>query len=391
MIRSSHDAIVHSRSLRVVDLSRWQTRDRPDRRESEGRSVEDRSVGSPAVYRKLAEIAAAIGTSGFYEALSRLLMELVDSDRLIVVRYTRYGAPEFIINTAMARPAIEFYLEDLYRFDPLYAYCRAHRKGIVVTLNALRRKDNANRYYDEILRTAGIYDEIAVLLPAPGQIFIGVCCDESQRRFRKSEIQAIRSVYPLLDALHRAHLDHALRLTVAGGHAPFRETPRAMVLLDRNRQLVYCSDDWRKLQKNNPEFDFSAKAFGSPSGIAPVNADHLLHWQQLSDSFGVAPSGWMCVIERCSPEASKIDLDCLVDQFSKRHGLTPRETEITSLSILGYPNALIARKLCISHGTVKNHRYRLYQKLDITTERELFAMILQSLLEQDARPALIVG
>lgn len=357
--------------------------------ESEDRIVHDQAddvtrgpldAGSASVYRRLAEIARSIGKPAFYRTLARLLMDLVGSDRLIVVRYTRYGAPEFIINTAMAKPAIEFYLEGLYRFDPLYAYCRTHRKGRVVTLNSLRRNDIANRYYDEILRTASIYDEISILLPAPGQIFIGVCCDESRRRFRLSEVQAIRNIYPLLDALHQAHLDRVLWLTMAGGHEPFRETPRAMMLLDRNRRLVYCSEDWRKLESDNPQIDCCSAVDRSPSGVLPLNAGHILHWQRLSDSFGVAPSGWICAIERRSPEALKVDLDSVVHRFSRRHGLTSRESEITALSIFGYPNEIIARKLCISHGTVKNHRYRLYRKLDISTERELFAMILHGIL-----------
>ena len=42
------------------------------------------------------------------------------------------------------------------------------------------------------------------------------------------------------------------------------------------------------------------------------------------------------------------------------------------LVLSGYPTATIASKLGISVGTTKNHRRKIYQKLDITTERELF-------------------
>ncbi|WP_409563239.1 LuxR C-terminal-related transcriptional regulator [Hyphomicrobium sp. MC8b] len=47
----------------------------------------------------------------------------------------------------------------------------------------------------------------------------------------------------------------------------------------------------------------------------------------------------------------------------------------------GFTNEAVAKRLGIGTGTVKNHRKRLYFKLDITTERELFTMFLESLLE----------
>ena len=52
--------------------------------------------------------------------------------------------------------------------------------------------------------------------------------------------------------------------------------------------------------------------------------------------------------------------------------LSAREREVVQLILAGHPSAGIARKLGIAGGTVKNHRRRIYEKLDITTERELF-------------------
>ncbi len=58
-------------------------------------------------------------------------------------------------------------------------------------------------------------------------------------------------------------------------------------------------------------------------------------------------------------------------RFSRRHGLTARETDILALTLNGHANAAIAARLGITVGVVKNHKHRLYNKLDITTEREL--------------------
>ncbi|HEX3217546.1 MAG TPA: helix-turn-helix transcriptional regulator [Aestuariivirgaceae bacterium] len=52
--------------------------------------------------------------------------------------------------------------------------------------------------------------------------------------------------------------------------------------------------------------------------------------------------------------------------------LSSRERQLVGLILAGYPTALIAKRLGISVGTVKNHRRSIYRKLDITTERELF-------------------
>lgn len=68
-------------------------------------------------------------------------------------------------------------------------------------------------------------------------------------------------------------------------------------------------------------------------------------------------------------------------RFARSQGLTPREVEITALCLRGYPNAAIARSLSISHGAVKNHKLRLYRKLDITTERELFSLFFDTATE----------
>jgi DNA-binding CsgD family transcriptional regulator len=59
--------------------------------------------------------------------------------------------------------------------------------------------------------------------------------------------------------------------------------------------------------------------------------------------------------------------------------LSNRERQLVGLILAGYPTALIARRLSISVGTVKNHRRSIYRKLDITTERELFLQYFEQL------------
>jgi DNA-binding CsgD family transcriptional regulator len=71
------------------------------------------------------------------------------------------------------------------------------------------------------------------------------------------------------------------------------------------------------------------------------------------------------------PGLPPIDYKAALDGFL-RGQLTPRERDIVRLILVGYPNAKIAERLDLSLNTVKNHKKRMYLKLDITTERELF-------------------
>lgn len=57
--------------------------------------------------------------------------------------------------------------------------------------------------------------------------------------------------------------------------------------------------------------------------------------------------------------------------------LSQRERELVQLILAGHPTATISGRLGITVGTVKNHRRRIYEKLDITTERELFLQFFQ--------------
>jgi DNA-binding CsgD family transcriptional regulator len=57
--------------------------------------------------------------------------------------------------------------------------------------------------------------------------------------------------------------------------------------------------------------------------------------------------------------------------------LSVRERELVQLILSGRPTATIAQRLDIAIGTVKNHRRRIYAKLDITSERKLFLQFFQ--------------
>jgi len=56
--------------------------------------------------------------------------------------------------------------------------------------------------------------------------------------------------------------------------------------------------------------------------------------------------------------------------------LTPREQEIVRLLLAGHSTKSAARELGISDGTVKVHRKHLYQRLDVSSQAQLFRCFL---------------
>jgi DNA-binding CsgD family transcriptional regulator len=67
--------------------------------------------------------------------------------------------------------------------------------------------------------------------------------------------------------------------------------------------------------------------------------------------------------------------------------LTPREEQIVQLVGEGLPSGEIASKLAVSAHTVKNHLYRIYEKLGISNRSELILYALSS--RQSKAPPLI--
>jgi DNA-binding CsgD family transcriptional regulator len=73
--------------------------------------------------------------------------------------------------------------------------------------------------------------------------------------------------------------------------------------------------------------------------------------------------------------------------------LTERESEIVGLLLKGHSAKSVARALRISPGTVRNHMKKIYAKLDISSQTELFARFLEALAraEGDGGNAPAVG
>ena len=337
-------------------------------------------IGSTAFFEAVGEVARSAGEETFYERLVELPAHVVGCDRWRVVRYAHYAVPEIIVNHSMTDEAVRFYYDGLYRLDPLMRLVRSDSASRVVSLSRLRDGDGDNAYFDEIFRTALIFDELALLLTAPGRICVALCLDRSRRPFSDQEVHRIETVFPALDGLHHAHLNRVFTPAFGGAPGNFGDGSQpAVMILDRENRQVCCNRAWREAEARFPTSPADQVHKNRDAGSVSLDQSLVLHWERLSGSFAVAPHGKICIIEQRGPGNIVKGFESTLNQFAERQGLTARECDIVKLVLRGYPNALIAKELDISPGTVRNHRSRLYFKLDITTERELFSLFLRDI------------
>ncbi|EGR1075742.1 LuxR family transcriptional regulator [Vibrio cholerae] len=94
------------------------------------------------------------------------------------------------------------------------------------------------------------------------------------------------------------------------------------------------------------------------------------HWQQQP----------LRLAESAQPSQElRIWVEQAIQSFGAQR-LSPREQEITALLIQGLDSQEIAEALTISHGTVKNHRKRIYAQLHVSSLSELFQLFLNHLI-----------
>jgi DNA-binding CsgD family transcriptional regulator len=81
-------------------------------------------------------------------------------------------------------------------------------------------------------------------------------------------------------------------------------------------------------------------------------------------------------LKQQAPSISVGDLAAALRERPKGHLLSPREVAVCSRLLMGYSNEAIALHLDLSFHSVRTYRRRAYLKLGVTSQNELFALIL---------------
>ncbi len=336
--------------------------------------------------RDLAELTDLIGTNRFYQYLAKIFGKFIGNDRTLVSRYSRYDRPEIFVNNAVTDEIVRIYYGGLYRVDALYRLCRTVPKAGVLTVTGLDEGYLIQDWITGLLRMAGVSDELVILFPALGDITIVLSCVQHKSRFSPSIVREVEKLQPLLAALHEQHLQRTYAGFLAGDLQDLTYSEaRGAAIFDAKGDCVFSDSEWQRHVESSSDYELIRRSIlRLPKGSRLMGDQGVVHWEELRPSVPVLSACRIAFHERTSPGPTKVSPEEILALFRDIHDLTPREIDVVREVIAGCSNEQIATKLGISVGTVKNCRWRLYFKLDITTERELFSMLLAMMLEQSA-------
>ena len=325
---------------------------------------------------QFSKVIETVGTEDFYNQIANCLGQLMGCERQLVVRYGQYSRPEYIVNRSLPGDMIKIYYDKLYRLDPILRLVRKSGVKNVLSFVELRQSASDTYFYEESLKSHYIFDELAILLEALGGVWIAICVDRNDRVFSQSELHAAKAIFPMFDRLHRLHIGRSLQIDSGG----LLSSSIAMQIFDRNGNSLFKNEKW---EKTAPSFIalVSEKSKQSDKGKFTVTPSLIGHWRTLAAEHYFAPEGKIIVLEENSPGYIDLTGKSSIEKFGGVFSLTSREEEIVGLTLDGNPTARIADLMGVSLGTIRNHKYHIYAKMDITSERELFVNFFRMMME----------
>ena len=328
----------------------------------------------------LAALGSAVERLGQFEhyiGLLDVIATIVDHQAAQVMHYSRHVAPRYMFTRNTPADQQELYVSGYYVLDPIYRHMFDGTHEGVIHLGSVRTHGHSGAYFSEFYTLTKMQDELAILLPTFEGGFVGLFV-QATRVFRASEIRLVRAVFPLLKALHAAQHQLAVQ-ALRQGRTPFG-VERSIILLDEQDRVVFLSEDLRAAQRTDSAFRAAIDEIVSqPNGTARRLASGTLQIHDLSDAIPSSTRGRICFFDVGPAARAPISFDAAIDGFLRTHRLTPRQSDILRMALMGYPSSRIARSLGLSEGTVRNHRKEIHARLDVTTEREIFLMFLKSL------------
>ncbi|WP_148255139.1 helix-turn-helix domain-containing protein [Aidingimonas lacisalsi] len=330
---------------------------------------------------RLSQVIESLGDSSFHEALMAYLSGLFGNLNGLVIRYHMSARPEMLINQVLDDKVQQVYLNGLYMLDPLNNINRASfTAGVYSFSESFEIDSDKIRYQEEVFQRARISDELAWLVMMPDASMLAFCLDKPDGRFSDTEIQLASAELPVVKALAAKHFTLEFLSKLKERPGVFTQVERIIHLAS---ERVTESSRWRP--------DFASMGDSDKSLIEQEAltvrreggySEALLGDESILSSCIVSLDGEQYLQQRIRPRntTSAEGYKALIDKALAPFALSEREQDVVFLSLLGYPNSLIAGKLSISSGTVKNHKYSIYNKLDITSERELFNLVLKNIV-----------
>lgn len=322
----------------------------------------------------LADTIGSIGSDDFYFNMIRLGRRLLPCDFWIMTQYSRRARPRILSDDGMSQAAKSIYAQNLWALDPVNAVWAGEQPHPAFNIEVVRDQVGLDMLYARYLeRTAHVRDELTILLPVFDDLCLALGFDRRDEPFSQNDVALGRELQHILESLHRQHLERQFE-RLGAVHTISADARREVMIRDADSNVLYRSPGWidaiAEQRDLAPHVDGTAGLDDDIAGEAGWRLRRRsMNWA------GSWPSGMQVFILDGHAEKRLPDI---IRRFARQHSLTGREGEIVELSLAGRHNASIAKKLDISLGVVKNHKHRLYNKLNITSERELAALVFQS-------------
>ncbi|MFK8254188.1 helix-turn-helix transcriptional regulator [Ancylobacter terrae] len=331
----------------------------------------------PAGFGKdLARVLSRVGRDDFYETVIDAVAPLIPCDFWIMARYETAAKPRIISDSGMTPRARSAYSDKLWPLDPLARTPLAGEGHRAISLRTLCADGPLDRSYARYLAVdLGIVDELALLLPLNERSFLALCLDRHREAFDEGELRLASEMLDLLLEMHRQHVTRTVERQVAYTSGLSGGSMAEILILTADGACLFQSEGWPEAARQ--AFDRAALPAHLASAdrrVIPANGGWCLFRPACEATDALLHDAQVFVLRR---EAQ--DFGSRLDRLARLYGLTERQKQIVRLSFEGHHNASIARQLAISVGGVKNHKLRIYDKLDITSERELLPAFLMSL------------
>ena len=289
-------------------------------------------------------------------------------------------------------PESEQVFERYVHEHPLVSHYQRTHDGQAVRISDFLTREQFHRLelYNEFFRKLGVEHQMAVTLPAPAPLVIGLAVNRGGRDFSERERLLLDLLRPhLIQAYQNAKSTTRLRQDLALMRQALEEADRGAIYLTDKCRVRFCTERARRWLSE----------YFEPSLRLDYLPESLQRWVEhqrslLSKNGDVPPPREPLIVEgprkllavRLVEDPLQyghlLILEEQILQFSEELleplGLTRREAQVLLWVARGKTDKEVASLLYVSPRTVKKHLEHVYEKLRVKSRTEAGALALKS-------------
>lgn len=284
-----------------------------------------------------------------------------------------------IDNHSLQNYCMHYYSTDI--FHPKKALSQFFKKTVLSVQDVMTIKEyEKTEFYNEFLRTQGIYDELAVGLFNRDKMIGGIGLFKPHKnRFKRDDIDRMRL---LSNFIAQILLKNMLLWQTLNKQQMLEQSiskaPLGVAILNRNNSVVLANQAAEEMAREIAGKDIELEDFISSistwreadllqGATKTILSPSLREFVVRINSFSI-PSKMDHFLVLICPASFYKNLE---PELQEEYQLTKRELEVLSLVLKGYTNEEISREVFISIPTVKSHLSKLFKKFDVTNRTSL--------------------